>query len=1393
MLSCVLLGHYRLYLFPSGKDALNPKKVVDVKFLDVSGVESDSTRFVARTVNPVSELGQVSLRTDRGKELLTLFVAEWRRSYAFLPLPPITGGYDSMPLPADFSARRTGPFCAGYCGWSNYYDSVISIAFLNYVEELEQRGIVDLDLRECPGIESAETPGSSLNLVPVFASLRFDTYFHSIIMTGVQHREAISLVADAVRFNSWLTKVVVVDSSGDQEQLISFATALSDNKSCSLQMIDLSQHPGFGDRGMQALSLALAGYSGRITHLRLAQVGASGKGLGYLLAAFRLNYRFSLGLQYLNLAGNRFDGSSSSKLEEWIERAGGDASMQTLVLSSTGVAFSALARLKLLKELHTLDVSDCKVDSSSDTKGLASAVESSNSLTSIDLSGCGFTKPDFAEAVLLNIAARMNSASPLTLKLANNLFGSYSLGDFSRVLKAIQSIPGLTVLDMSALAPRDEQSITILLDSLRTAGGLQSLQLDSVRVKPKSAECLNSLWTFPQLRNLSLTSTFAPEVITTFLRAAPAERRLTELDISQNQLGDFGCDALAGFLRHDRALQSLKCEGNAFTISGWSSLITALRLSGSLVKISNPIPDLTFHKNLRSNGDDKNTLSAEYLARRLAGLQHEMQLLASRSPSREAQNVRITFGDAPSTSQIPTPTSAAMVVNVPERLSNDSAAYLNSKDEDMNSVVSNTKLSGGGALHRPSSVYKFDPMLLMSSAAQAGYSVGPPLSGSSDSSGGGGRQSMAVAAAAPPAPSNFPAPPPSFPAPPSSTPAPPPTFPAPPPVSAHPTTIPAPPPTFPAPPPTFPTAPPPSFTPTPPPSQPPAFTPTPPPSFTPTPPPSITPSPPAVKRSPSFHGGAPPATPPPPPVIPQSVPVVAAPTPSFVAPPPVMPKMAPSPAPPPPPPASTTPPPPPPQEDYHDHQYEHSNGYDPQGYNAGYDNNGANYGYAGYEESGYGTGYGEEYGADAGYGQSEYDDRSATASRPGYGATSAAALRQEKYQQQQQMPAEPAFGTITVMTGGGSSPFDTFRLPADGPELAAFEAARQQVAFPGARQHASSPAPAPVSSPPVARLGGVHKPPPPLASSAPIPRTFGNSPQPPSGPGSSNLSNSGGNSNNSRFGPKIAAAAPAQQPQQQQNSPPPWVKQQSRSPPTSPRSNAPTSFGKSPSTSSISPASNPPPGTSPLGIHKLPPGVSPKAPPANMKSNATSLASPPTSPRGRPFTDTRPMQPQQLPPSLQGPPSTQNSAFGASPKSSPFGSPRKIGFAEAPPSTSAPPPAGATKAPAGPQKLSHHSRSVSASVTTSSVVRAASAPTNFGTAPSAAIKKPPGATIQPSPSNAVSSPTISALKQPGIPRSSSVGANPPIINNQVGSPVGAPRPGPPKFSPGPSKFPPAPM
>jgi hypothetical protein len=418
-----------------------------VKYLDASGVESDSTRFVVKTVNPVAELGQVSLRTDRSKELLTAFVAEWRRSFAFLPLPPITGGYDTSALPSEFSSRRTGPFCAGYCGWSNYYDSAISAPFLNFIEELEARGIVDLDLRECPGIETAEFPGSSLNLVPIFASLRFDTYFNAIIMTGVQHKEALHLASDAVRFNSWLTKIVVVDSGGDQDSLISFATALSDNKSYSLQMIDLSQHPNFGDRGMQALSLALAGYGGRITHLRLANVGASGKGIGYLMAAFRLNYRFSLGLQYLNLSGNRFDSSASSKLEDWIDRAGPDASLQTLSLSATGVAFSALSKLRALKELHTIDLSDCKIDSSSDTKALCSAVESSPSLTSVDLSGCGFSKPDWAEAVVLNIGARLIN-QPLTLKLAQNYFGSYSLGDFSRVAKAMSSVQALTSLDL---------------------------------------------------------------------------------------------------------------------------------------------------------------------------------------------------------------------------------------------------------------------------------------------------------------------------------------------------------------------------------------------------------------------------------------------------------------------------------------------------------------------------------------------------------------------------------------------------------------------------------------------------------------------------------------------------------------------------------------------------------------------------------------------------------------------------------------------------------------------------------------------------------------------------------------------------------------------------------
>jgi hypothetical protein len=101
-----------------------------------------------------------------------------------------------------------------------------------------------LDLRQCPGIEPVGAV--MLNVLPIFTALRHDQHFKSVIISGVSRKDIVHLLADALKTNSTLTKIAVVETEGDSTAFSCLAAALRDNQSIALQQIDLSGHLSFG-------------------------------------------------------------------------------------------------------------------------------------------------------------------------------------------------------------------------------------------------------------------------------------------------------------------------------------------------------------------------------------------------------------------------------------------------------------------------------------------------------------------------------------------------------------------------------------------------------------------------------------------------------------------------------------------------------------------------------------------------------------------------------------------------------------------------------------------------------------------------------------------------------------------------------------------------------------------------------------------------------------------------------------------------------------------------------------------------------------------------------------------------------------------------------------------
>lgn len=93
-----------------------------------------------------------------------------------------------------------------------------------------------------------------------------------------QRRELMSLLGDTLSWNCCLTKIVLRNINADTASCQALCTGLETNRSHCISVIDLSQNPKIGDRGVSGLAMILAKFGRGLTSLNLNNVGLTPKG-----------------------------------------------------------------------------------------------------------------------------------------------------------------------------------------------------------------------------------------------------------------------------------------------------------------------------------------------------------------------------------------------------------------------------------------------------------------------------------------------------------------------------------------------------------------------------------------------------------------------------------------------------------------------------------------------------------------------------------------------------------------------------------------------------------------------------------------------------------------------------------------------------------------------------------------------------------------------------------------------------------------------------------------------------------------------------------------------------------------------------------------------------------
>eukprot|EP01117_Protostelium_nocturnum_P011157 TRINITY_DN4052_c0_g1_i3.p1 TRINITY_DN4052_c0_g1~~TRINITY_DN4052_c0_g1_i3.p1 ORF type:complete len:556 (-),score=192.19 TRINITY_DN4052_c0_g1_i3:17-1684(-) len=483
---------------------------------------------------------------------------------------------------------------------------------MHHLQSLFTSNNTDLDLSEAIGIEAKSE--SAINLWPLFASLRFDEYFLSIILRKTSRKEAIHLLADVMRTNNTLTRIYFENCGSDEKYFVELAWSLRANPNHSIQMIQISD-VGFGSKAAANLGEALEGFTHGLKVLELSNCSITTKGIQLLFHHLTRNWGLSLSIEHLNFGGgNSFDKEGSCALDNWISAMKSHSKLKQIRLQNSELQVNSLPNLRELEHIVHLDLSGSKIDGGVGCVGVAYVCEQAKNLERIVLANCGLVKESLEpihEAILGNITLKN-----LKYSLANNDLGAKGLSYLASTFQKCNNMNRFSCIDLTGIKGKDE-SLSEILESLTRVKGISKVILNRMVSKLSAKEVNNPgcLAKFvaetPSLQSLEVSNGFGRHYILPLLTSLGNNSHLKSLNISGNALGDKGFEELGTFLRTNSSVYELNLDDNRITLTGLVSLRNSLTNNKTVCRLTTPIVD--FEKILASETASEKKLAATRL------------------------------------------------------------------------------------------------------------------------------------------------------------------------------------------------------------------------------------------------------------------------------------------------------------------------------------------------------------------------------------------------------------------------------------------------------------------------------------------------------------------------------------------------------------------------------------------------------------------------------------------------------------------------------------------------------------------------------------------------------------------------------------------------------------
>ena len=472
---------------------------------------------------------------------------------------------------------------------------------IDLAEDCGNSGNRVLCLNYVQGIET-------MDLRPLTLALLHNVWFVGLVLSDVPKPNALAEFSQLVAVNRTLMELSVDGTNPSKGSVSMLGDAMLKNPYPALEVINLRGIKINDDESLR-LGLGFAGYKHFLTGLDISACGLTGRSVTGIFAGLAANKNICTYLRVFKMARNKLGGGVGGvEMARFFDRyaiGNEPRSMEELNMSECSLdsmVVSALVRRDgVVATLKEIDLSH-NVLSGSIGASLTAMAKDSQCLRRLNLSN---TRIDIDTVESLLRALTGNEfLQDLEIDFSNNLFKIHGADAIDRGLRApgaLSKIKGINLYNTSL----GEEGLAVIIKVFEQCSTLEEFDIGANVMKTKGGKNVQAFLTalsvfvtkHPSLRVLRIGGQLAGKLylgkyIGPFLAVFATTRKIEELDVSGNQMGDEGLSMLAEALRMNKTLKSLYWDENCTTPVGWANLVRALKDNYTLIHAQYPAYDI---------------------------------------------------------------------------------------------------------------------------------------------------------------------------------------------------------------------------------------------------------------------------------------------------------------------------------------------------------------------------------------------------------------------------------------------------------------------------------------------------------------------------------------------------------------------------------------------------------------------------------------------------------------------------------------------------------------------------------------------------------------------------------------------------------------------------------